>query len=267
MKNNHPLFELNYVWKVMKIPNYANRFLEMLPEEIRLVYQAKSGDIRAFVKLYDAYVERVYRYIHFLAPNNGVAEGLTFQVFFKAWEYFDHYKIFGLSFMVWLYSVARNQVNAYYRTHKEAVAPDNDFRLTLKGDNLSKEFQVIRDGLHFLTAEQQQVLILKFIVGVSNKNIARIVAMEENDIRILQMHGLQALTEHLNESQLSIDTKDFQGVLEGCLTTLSSGASTLDECLEHYPEYTAQLSPLLEPALLLNLGRDIKPLSTLAKNS
>ena len=63
--------------------SYINRLMEMFPEEFRLIHQAKSGDANAFVELYDAYVERVYRYIYFLAPNNGVAEGLTFQVFLK----------------------------------------------------------------------------------------------------------------------------------------------------------------------------------------
>ena len=162
-------FDLFNVWKIMMNSSYVNRLMEMFPEEFRLIHEAKSGDVNAFVELYDVYVERVYRYIHFLVPNNGVAEGLTFQVFLKAWEQLGRYQIFGSSFIVWLYSVAQNQVIAYYRTHKKTVAPDNDFTLAVRGGKFRQEFQVIRDGLRFLTGEQQQVLILKFIVGMSNK--------------------------------------------------------------------------------------------------
>ena len=139
--------------------NYINRLMEMFPEEFRLIHELKSGDANAFVELYDAYVDRVYRYIYFLAPNNVVAEGLTFQTFLRAWEHIDRYQILGSSYAVWLCTVARNQVIAYYRTHKNTVAPDTDFTLALKGGNFRQEFQVIRDSMQFLTGEQQQVLL------------------------------------------------------------------------------------------------------------
>ncbi len=242
--------------------SYVNRLMEMFPEEFRLIHEAKSGDANAFVELYDAYVERVYRYIYFLAPNNGVAEGLTFQVFLKAWEQFDRYQILGSSFVVWLYSIARNQVNAYYRTHKNKASPDSDFTLALKGGNFRQEFQVIRDGLRLLTGEQQQVLILKFFAGMSIKDIARAIKMREDDVRILQMQGLQVFTEHSEKIELRIDLKGFQRILEECLVRFLNGTFTLDECLLLYPEYASLLSPLLETALLLNVGRDVEPLST-----
>ncbi|MDO9300781.1 MAG: sigma-70 family RNA polymerase sigma factor [Anaerolineales bacterium] len=242
--------------------SYANRLMEMFPEEFRLIHEAKSGDANAFVELYDVCVERVYRYIHFLVPTNGIAEGLTFQVFLKAWEQLDRYQIFGSSFVVWLYSVARNQVIAYYRTHKKTVAPDNDFTLAVRGGNFRQEFQAIRDGLRLLTGEQQQVLILKYIVGMPIKDIARTVKMREVDVRILQMQGLQVFAESLKKTELRIDSKGFQRILDECLMRLLDGKFTLDECLLLYPEYAVQLSPLLETALLLNLGRDVEPLST-----
>ena len=242
--------------------SYTNRLMEMFPEEFRLIHEAKSGEASAFVELYDAYVERVYRYIHFLVPTNGIAEGLTFQVFLKAWEQLGRYQIFSSSYVVWLYSVAQNQVTAYYRTHKKTVAPDNDFILAVRGDSFRQEFQVIRDDLRFLTGEQQQVLILKFIVGMPIKDIARAIKMREGDVRILQMHGLQVFAEYLKKTELRIDLKGFQRIFEECLTRLSNGIPGLDESLARYPEYAAQLRPLLETALLLNLGRDVTPLST-----
>ena len=241
--------------------SYSNRLIEMFPEEFRLIHQAKSGDANAFVELYDAYVERVYRYIYFLAPNNGIAEGLTFQVFLKAWEHLDRYQIFGSSFIVWLCSVAQNQVIAYYRTHKNVAAPDNEFTLALKGGSFKQEFQVIRDNLRFLTGEQQQVLVLKFVVGMSIKDIARAIKMSEDNVRILQMQALQVFTEHSKKTELGIDLKGFQRILDECLKKLFSDyVFTVDECLLLYPEYTTQLSSLLETALLLNLGRDVGPL-------
>ncbi|MBC7877305.1 MAG: sigma-70 family RNA polymerase sigma factor [Anaerolineales bacterium] len=242
--------------------SYINRSLELYPEENRLLRQARSGDTSAFVQLYDTYVERVYRYIHFLVPNIRVAEGLTFQTFFKAWQQLDRYQVFGSSFVAWLYSVAQNQVAAYYRTHKKTIAPENDFILAARGGDYSREFQTIREGLQFLTTEQQQVLILKFVAGMPNKNISRVMARREGDIRVLQMHALQTLTESLNEIEIKINMPGFQRILEECLMKLANGASTLDNCLTRYPMYAAQLKPLLKTALLLSLGRDVKPMPT-----
>lgn len=188
--------------------SYANRSIEILPEEGRLVRQAKSGDADAFAQLYDAFVEHVYRYIYFRVANDRVAEGVTFQVFFKAWEQLDHYQVFGSSFISWLYSIARNQVIAYYRTHKKTVALDSSFSLTSEGRYLGEEvqdmfdLQAMRDGLQFLTEEEQQVLILKFIVGLPTKNIARIMARRDGDVRAVQIRALQTLARYLKEKEL-----------------------------------------------------------------
>jgi hypothetical protein len=53
--------------------------------------------------------------------------------------------------------------------------------------------------------------------------------------------------------------KDFQRILEECLTRLSNGTATVDECLARYPEHAAQLQPLLRTALRLNRGREVMP--------
>ena len=60
--------------------------LEPLANENRIVEQARSGDAEAFGKLYDAYVERVYRYIFFRVSDVPTAEDITSQVFLKAWQ-------------------------------------------------------------------------------------------------------------------------------------------------------------------------------------
>ncbi len=56
--------------------------------------------------------------------------------------------------------------------------------------------------------------------------------------------------------------KDFQRILEECLTRLSNGTATVDECLARYPEHAAQLKPLLQTALRLNRGREVMPSPT-----
>ena len=62
--------------------------------------------------------------------------------------------------------------------------------------------QVMRDALQLLTDDQQQVLILKFIAGLPNENIAKMMNKKEGAIRALQMRALQTLSKHLEEKEL-----------------------------------------------------------------
>ena len=52
---------------------------------------------------------------------------------------------------------------------------------------------------------------------------------------------------------------DFDHILDECLTQISSGASTLDECLVRHPVHAAQLKPFLQTASRLERGREIQP--------
>ena len=55
-------------------------------EEKRLLYKVQTQqDAEAYAKLYDMYVERLYRFILFKVSHRQVAEDLTSDVFLKKW--------------------------------------------------------------------------------------------------------------------------------------------------------------------------------------
>jgi DNA-directed RNA polymerase specialized sigma24 family protein len=64
------------------------------------------------------------------------------------------------------------------------------------------DMQAMRDGLQFLTEEEQQILILRFIVGLPTRNIARIISKREGQVRALQIQALQRLAGYLKEKEL-----------------------------------------------------------------
>lgn len=179
-----------------------------LPDEIRLVRQAQSGNAEAFSRLYDACVDRVYRYVHFRVSDDETAEDLTSQVFLKAWENLDRYHAGSSPFIAWLYTIARNLVIDHYRTQKETL-PLEDVVLHAPGEQnpdeqteLRFELQAMRDSLQTLTDEQQQVLILKFIAGLPNDSIAKVMNKREGAIRALQMRALQALARKMEQKEV-----------------------------------------------------------------
>ncbi len=178
-----------------------------LPEERQLVQSAKSGDSEAFAQLYDAYLDRVYRYVYFHVSDDQTAEDITAQVFLKAWENLERYQFGNSPFLAWLYTIARNQVIDHYRTRKQSFPIEKIVALPSKDEAVDEQVQVrfdlqaMRDALQFLTEEQQQVLILKFIVGMETREISRQMGKAEGAIRALQMRALQTLSKYMMEKE------------------------------------------------------------------
>jgi RNA polymerase sigma-70 factor (ECF subfamily) len=179
-----------------------------LLEEARLVDDAKAGNPEAFARLYDAYVERVTRYVYFRVSEAIDTEDLVAQVFLKAWENLDRYKMGSSPFIAWLYTIARNLVIDHYRTKKnvlpleEAIAMPSDMEMPDEEAQTRFDLQAMRDALQFLTSDQQQALILKYIAGLPNDSIAKIMKKQEGTVRGLQMRALQTLAKYMKEKEL-----------------------------------------------------------------
>ncbi len=179
-----------------------------IPDEAHLVRQAQSGDADSFARLYDGYVERVYRYVFFRVSDDEMAEDITSQVFLKAWENLDHYHSGSSPFLAWLYTIARNQVIDHYRARKQSVSIDEAVSLPAKDETVDEqvqsrfELQAMRDALQYLTEEQQQVLTLRFIAGLETSEISERMGKAEGAVRALQMRALQALSKIMTEKEL-----------------------------------------------------------------
>jgi RNA polymerase sigma-70 factor (ECF subfamily) len=159
-----------------------------------------SRDPHAFGELYDRFIERVYRYLYFRTGSHPEAEDLAEQVFLKAWEAIGRYRWQGRPFLAWLYRLAHNTHIDYVRTQKPMASLNNDNRpvelasaaaavelaRTLDADLLAR-------ALGQLTPDQQQVIVMKFLEGMDNEQIAQSMDKREGAIRALQMRALMSL--------------------------------------------------------------------------
>ena len=180
-----------------------------LVNERQLVLEAQAGDSEAFGQLYDAYMERIYRFVYFRVEDQQTAEDITSQVFLKAWSNLDRFQFSRTPYLAWLYTIAHNAVIDHYRTRKVTTALDDvqlsqpDHSEAVENDiDLTVEMRSVKSALRTLTDDQQKVLTLKFIEGMSNNEIARHLGKREGAIRALQMRGLQALAKQLEEKMV-----------------------------------------------------------------
>ncbi len=185
----------------MRVTNGA-RAASSLEQETQWVELAIQGDADSFARLYDSYIDRLYRFIYFRVGNEQMAEDLSSQVFLKAWENLGRYETRGLSFGAWLFRIARNLVIDHYRTKKEHEPLEEDGlagsdpALMVDG-SLDAQFEAewLRSAMRQLTDDQRTVLALKFIEGLSTAEIAAIMGKRQGAVRALQLRGLQALAE------------------------------------------------------------------------
>jgi RNA polymerase sigma factor (sigma-70 family) len=182
------------------------RQMEAIPEERRLVRQAKSGDADAFVQLFDAYGDDVFRYVYFRVINGVASEDITSQVFRHAWEHLESFQKDGSSFVTWIYKIARNQVMDYYKANLKTQAFDIGFLSAAIDYGMNKEGQdlfnleALRNHLQFLTSDKQQTLITKFFNSrATHNNFASGMSKFEGYVLPVQMRTLQSVAKYLND--------------------------------------------------------------------
>lgn len=163
-----------------------------------LIKKSQNGDKEAFGKIYMKYLDPIYRYIYFrVNQNRQEAEDLTELVFFKALERVDKYQENGHSFRAWLYTIARNTVVDHWRrgagTSSLTIDVANGDRTPEESLIFDEENKDLLEAIDQLNEEQRQLVVLKFIEGVSNREIAAILNKKEDAVRAMQYRALKQL--------------------------------------------------------------------------
>ena len=163
-----------------------------------MIKRVKRGDRDAFGKLYLKYLDAIYRYIYFrVNQDQVVAEDLTETVFFKAWENVKNFKENSGTFKAWLYMIAQNTVIDHYRKPQKTVQSDENFIHETDNieEKLMNEYEIknLNQALSYLTDEQREVIILKYIEEASNEEIGKILNKKEDAVRAMQHRALEKL--------------------------------------------------------------------------
>lgn len=173
----------------------------------RLVVKAKNYDPEAFGKLYELYVKKIYRYILFRVGNSHIAEDLTQNVFYKALNSIDGFKFKSVPFSSWLFTIAGNILKNYYR-HKEVEKKyffETKRDISISNINLplivEKEFKKkeLIIAINRLNQEQRKVIIFKFISGLNNKEVSKIMKKSIGAVKALQYRALKNLSFYLSK--------------------------------------------------------------------
>ncbi len=158
---------------------------------------ARDGDEAAFVSVYRRYAQPVYRYCLARVGEPADAEDLLQQTFLRVVEALPAWQDRGLPFGAWLFRIARNvSIDAHRRRRVDLVAgePGEGVEIAAAGPRVAaEERDELLEAMGLLTADQRQVLQLRFFADLSTREVGHILGRDEAAVRALQKRAIAAL--------------------------------------------------------------------------
>ena len=160
---------------------------------------------KVFSKIYDQYVERIYRFIFLKVNSQEIAQDLCSETFLRTWEKFSQGKGNPIENpQAFLYQTARNLVIDHYRekakvqTISAELTPIIDPRQDLEEEAmLRSDLNAIRTALAGLKEEYQDVIIWHYLDDLPIKEVAKMMGRTESATRVLLHRSLKALKSQL----------------------------------------------------------------------
>lgn len=150
-----------------------------------------------FLKAYDKYADGIFRLCYFKTSDRELAKDLTQQTFMQTWSYLKAGKEVR-DFRPFLYRLANNLVIDWYRRRK----PESLDTLLESGWEPSDEAVDISQTADFnlalklltkLPADDQELIIWRYVEDLSPQQIAEIIKEKENTVSVRLHRALEKI--------------------------------------------------------------------------
>jgi RNA polymerase sigma-70 factor (ECF subfamily) len=166
--------------------------------------RAAQRERGAFGVLYRRYVERVYGYCFHLLGDHHDAEDATERTFLAALGAIGEFRDEGATFRAWLFRIAHNQLanqlrsRARHRSDPLEAAGEPAAHVDPAGIvGRAEEARRVRHALARLNDDRRAVVVLRFVDGLSAREIGAVLGRSEGAVRVLQHRALRELGEML----------------------------------------------------------------------
>jgi RNA polymerase sigma-70 factor (ECF subfamily) len=169
------------------------------------VHAAQAGDRSAFARLYDRYVDVVFRYVLFRVGDRELAEDVTSETFLRALRRIESVSYQGRDVGAWFVTIARNLVLDHVKSSRfrleVATAEVDDSRPAESGPEQQVLSKVTRTALlecvGRLGDDQRECIVLRFLQGLSVAETAKVMARNEGAVKALQHRAVRRLAQLL----------------------------------------------------------------------
>lgn len=177
-------------------------------EERELLDKIKA-DPAMFSVIFNLYYKAIFGYILRRTGKADDTADLAADTFLKAFVHIKQFTYKGISIKVWLYRIATNEVNLYFRYHRkrQAVFENTDrseiekIKEFMMEDKMELEAEMkhhqdfikVLEQVKKLKSKYQDVIALRYFEGKENKEIAEILDLKEGTVKSLVSRGLEML--------------------------------------------------------------------------
>jgi RNA polymerase sigma-70 factor, ECF subfamily len=159
-----------------------------------------------FTELYRAHLRDVYSYSYYRIGNHHDAEDLTEQTFLQAYRHFERAQAEsnGRPLRPWLIRIAHNLAANYYRDRSRrpqtqledaaVLSAPHDTEEVVEG---REEVQEVLAGVSNLPDDRREALIMRFALGMDNREIARALGRSEGATKVLLHRAIKQLEQGL----------------------------------------------------------------------
>jgi RNA polymerase sigma-70 factor (ECF subfamily) len=167
-----------------------------------------------FSELYRAHLRDVYSYAYYRVGNHHDAEDLTEQTFLQAYRHFDRAQreSNGRPLRPWLIRIAHNLAANLYRDRSRKPSTPIDDTSELAASHTTEELVEGRDelarvleGVQRLPDDRREALIMRFALGMDNREIARAMGRSDGATKVLIHRAIKQLEEIVDVSDADAD--------------------------------------------------------------
>ena len=161
-----------------------------------------------FTDLYRAHLRDVYSYSYYRVGNHHDAEDLTEQTFLQAYRHFERAQreSNGRPLRPWLIRIAHNLAANYYRDRARKPQTQLDDAAVMSATHDTEdlvegrqELQDVLEGVSKLPDDRREALIMRFALGMDNREIARALNRSEGATKVLIHRAIKQLEQGLKE--------------------------------------------------------------------
>jgi len=196
---------------------------KMTMDEQKALIALSKKDPAAFGRIYDMYFDMIFRFVLHRVGNVADAEDLTAQTFFNALKNLWKFRWTGISITAWLYRIATNEANGFFRRQKKKSfadieklskrLPDKknrpDHELEIAEETLAQQrtFLMLNRCIKELKPEEQSLITLRYFEKKPYAEIAKILGKKEGTLRMRAKRALEKL-----KNQLQIQGIDYETI-------------------------------------------------------
>ena len=167
-------------------------------EEAMLVALAQQSDRAAWDEIFERNYRRIYVFVFSRIGDAHMAEDLAADVFVEAWLGIRRFEYRGVPLISWLYRIARNLLADFLKKRGRSRTQPLEKELSHLADPRDEAehvaiWQSVSTALGKLTLEQQQVLVSRFIEGLTVAETAALMGKKDNAIRALEFRALKSV--------------------------------------------------------------------------